>query len=317
MPGKQFLVFVTHQVRAYGLHLSSELALPELFERSGAPASDDVRIVLSSLPGAPDFGPGPGRKIILQGDPTPSDDVYLHWPKVCTLRVQDGTRIEVCPHPDVSPDTLRLPLLGVGMGVLLHQRGLCTLHASAVSIHDCAAAFVGWKGAGKSTMAAILQRREHALLTDDVLALDPDTWVTHPAFPQIKLLPEAADAVGVGQWNLDRLSPDVAKLVLRDHDTFATDAQPLGALFVLGEGDLSCERLDTRDAFLALLSQTYAPRFLGSEGTGTQVMQWCTTLSKTVPVFHLRRPYDLRRVEDSATLVEATMREGTLNDRRA
>jgi len=300
---------VTHKARAYGLHLTSELALPELFERSGASASDDVRIVMSSLPGAPDFGPGPGRTIILQGDPAPSDDVYLHWPAVCTLRVLGGTCIEVCPHPNVSPETLRLPLLGVGMGVLLHQRGLCTLHASAVSMGGRAAAFVGWKGAGKSTIAATLQHRGHPLLTDDVLALDPDTWVTHPAFPQIKLLPEAADAVGVGRQNLDRLSPDVSKLVLREPDAFAIDTQPLGALFVLGEGDLSCTRLDTRDAFVALLSQTYAPRFLGSEGTGRQVMQWCTTLSKTVPVFHLRRPYDLGRIEDSAALVEATLRD--------
>jgi len=300
---------VIHQARAYGLNLSSELALPELFERSGALASDDVRIVMSDLPEAPDFGSGSGRTIFLQGDPTPADDVYLHWPDVCTLRVQDGTCIEVCPHPDISPETLRLPLLGVGMGVLLHQRGLCTLHASAVSMGGRAVAFVGWKGAGKSTMAATLQHRGHPLLTDDVLALDPDTWVTHPAFPQIKLLPEAADAVGVGRQNLDRLSPDVSKLVLRDPNTFAANTQPLGALFVLGEGDLSCTRLDARDAFLALLSQTYAPRFLGSEGTGRQVMQWCTTLSKTVPVFHLRRPYDLGRIEDSAALVEATLRD--------
>ncbi|NBC85561.1 MAG: hypothetical protein GVY25_05150, partial [Bacteroidetes bacterium] len=50
--------------------------------------------------------------------------------------------------PDVAEGTLRAPLLGVVLGTLLHQRGLHTLHASAVVVDGGAVAFVGEKGAG-------------------------------------------------------------------------------------------------------------------------------------------------------------------------
>ena len=297
--------------QAYGLHIASTRELPELNAASHADAPVDVRVEDAAPLGAPEVDSESGRAVTLRGSPDPSQDVYLYWTEIGTLRVTGGNRIRVHAHLDVPPSTLRLPLLGVAFGVLLHQRRLLTLHASAVSIGGIAAAFVGWKGAGKSTIAAALQTRGHALLTDDVLALQPDEWTVRPAFPQIKLREASADAVGAG--SLDRLAPAVEKYALRNPDAFCTAAAPLGAIFVLTVADqIGARRLNGRHTLMNVMAQTYAPRFLGSDGTGPEVFAWCNALAQTIPVVELHRPRDLQRLGESAACVETWIERSAL-----
>lgn len=297
--------------QTYGLHVASTRELPELNAASPADAPVDVWVEDAAPLGAPKETSESGRAVTLRGSPEPSQDVYLYWTEIGTLRVTGGHRIHVHAHPGVNPSTIRLPLLGVAFGVLLHQRRLLTLHASAVSIGGVAAAFVGWKGAGKSTLAAALQARGHALLTDDVLALQPDAWTVHPAFPQIKLREESAAAIGAD--SLDRLAPALDKYALRDPDVFCATSAPLEAIFVLTVADRTgARRLSGRHALMNVMAQTYAPRFLGTNGTGPDVFAWCNALAQTVPVVELHRPRDLRRLEESTACVETWIERSVL-----
>ena len=63
-------------------------------------------------------------------------------------------------------------------------------------------AFAGDSGGGKSTTAAALHARGLDLVTDDLLVLDPDAAggvVVYPGFPVLRLWPEAAAAVTLGE----------------------------------------------------------------------------------------------------------------------
>lgn len=62
-------------------------------------------------------------------------------------------------------------LIGIGMGLLLHRRGVLCLHGSALSISGRTIALLGESGAGKSTAAAALVRVGAVLISDDVVAL--------------------------------------------------------------------------------------------------------------------------------------------------
>lgn len=68
-------------------------------------------------------------------------------------------------------------------------QGLNMLHASAVCVRETAVAFVATAGAGKSTLAANLVARGHALLTDDVLSVSAsgDGPIAHPGPPLLGL----------------------------------------------------------------------------------------------------------------------------------
>lgn len=287
---------------AYGLRISSDVALPELRADSGHGAYD-VRITVDALPKVPALADAIGLGVRHTAEGT-----YLRWKDVGSFRVCDGNRITCDPAPGTPEQTIRLPLLGIVMGVLLHQRGLLTFHASAVAIDDEAVAFIGWKGAGKSTTAAALQARGHTLITDDVLALDrmeDGHALVLPAFPQIKLWPESAAGLGYDPNTLPALSESVEKRALRPVEQFATRALPLGRIYFLDEGaEFHIESITGGERFTTLLSQAYAPRFLGSSASTTEYFDKCQQLTRHVPLYRLTRPMDFSRMGEWIRAVE-------------
>jgi hypothetical protein len=284
---------------AYGLHLVSELELPELLPYAEETPAADVTILRKNLSPLPLEVENPGLWISFL-----EEGIRLDWVEVGAFFVREGREIIVSPHAGVSEEIVRLPLLGVVLGILLHQRGQLTLHASAVSVRGTAVAFVGEKGAGKSTMAAAMQRRGHALLTDDVLAVDPETHRVEPAYPQLKLRGDAAEALQTDESGLVRLAPDLEKYALRQV-SFERASRPLRAVFVLGEGrSIQCRPLDEMDAFLTLMEQGYASRFLGTDGTPPTDFQHYAALAAAIPVVQLQRPRDLHQLSTVCEVVE-------------
>jgi len=181
-----------HFYKAYGLTISSEIELPEL--EPSAPASVDVLITVGriDLP-----KPSPETGTAFRFEP---QQQYLAWQTVGAFLITDACRIEVEPAPDVDDALLAFPLLGPVMALLLHQRGLLILHASAIAVGGKSAVFMGDKGAGKSTTASAMIRAGHRLLTDDVVALDLTAQpMIVPGFPQLKLAADAAAAFPIRQ----------------------------------------------------------------------------------------------------------------------
>jgi hypothetical protein len=162
-------------------------------------------------------------------------------------------------------------------------------------------------------MAAEMQRRGHRLLTDDVLAVAPDTLSAYSAFPQLKLHAETVGAIGQSIDLLPRIHPDITKYALRGPLlSFASTSRPLRAVFVLAVGDhIRCQELSGREALIALLSQSFAPRFLGTEGHSALNLQKCTALAQQVSVFRLERPRDLDSLPAVATCVESAVGRST------
>jgi len=113
-----------HAYSVFGLGVRSDVALPELPPAAGAEAEVVIRRADLRAEAAGHEGPGP----LVRGTP---DEVVLHYDEVGTVRVADGNVIEYDARPSCAPETLRVVLLGIGLGLLLHQRGRLVLHASA------------------------------------------------------------------------------------------------------------------------------------------------------------------------------------------
>lgn len=187
---------------------------------------------------------------------------------------REGTKIWAVWPATSSLEDAASYLLGPVLGLVLRLRGTTCLHASAVEIHGRAVIFPGEEGAGKSTTAAALARRGHAVLSDDVVALTErdGTFFVLPAYPylslwqdSVKLLYGADDALPAFSPNFDKRMLSLASNNLR----FEKQSLPLGAVFLLGDRSAEerapwIETLPSRENLVSLVVNSYATNLLES-----------------------------------------------------
>jgi hypothetical protein len=286
---------------AYGLGIHSVIPLPELVPL--AEANADVVLKIESIDWIPT------EYWVKFTD----DEVYLCWDELGKFLVKGGSEVVVDPHPGVDDSLIRLPLLGTVLAVLLHQRGLLVLHASAVEIDGRAVAFLGAKGAGKSTTAAMLYARGHTLIADDIVAIDlsdSERPMLLPGFPQFKLLPDAVvTSLGDNPDQLRELvngQPKRARPVL---ERFSKEPVPLSDVFILSDGpEPKLTHLNPQEAVVQLIAHTYVSRFGGELLKGAVAyrhLQQCSSLVQHVGLHRLDRPNILKLLSATANLVES------------
>jgi hypothetical protein len=290
-----------HCYSTYGLEISSELPLPELLPSAGG---TDARVRLGQVGNVPPEARG--RNGYARAE---IGSATLYWQNVGTYHINDGQEITIEAAGGVEARVLRLFLLGPALAVLLSQRGLLVLHASAVAVDGRAVGFLGESGQGKSTTAAAFHRRGHAVVADDVVAvrLEEGCPIVYPGYPQLKLWPEAAAALGETVEGLAPLRPELPK---RGHDVrhrFVGKRLPLAALYVLGEGPaLQIDPLKPSEAVIELVRHTYAARFLQSLGAPAHLQQ-CAGLAHRVRARRLLRPRSLDQLTGLVQRVKADL----------
>jgi hypothetical protein len=288
---------------AYGLNVLSDLPLPELLAGK-AGADVDVVIRHAKVNRLPTIGePSQG---CFHATP---DEAFFFWEEDGLYLVRGGREIIIDPSPHADEHLLRLAILGIAFGALLHQRGLLTLHASAVANNGGAIAFLGDKGAGKSIMAAVLHARGHDMMADDIVALDLGSTgdpMVLPGYPQLKLWWDAIAYLGDETEAWPRLHRQLEEK--RSHRLlhgFSRVPLPLRHIYILAEGPCpAIEGLHTQEIFVELVRHSYALRFLGNPGATRLHFRQCVRLAGTVPIYRLKRPRSLAGLSDVARLVE-------------
>jgi len=187
------------------------------------------------------------------------------------------------------------------------MRGYLVLHASSVALDGGASCFLGASGWGKSTLAALLHARGHALVTDDVAAIDmagsPRPRVL-PGTPQLKLWPDALASLGEYAEALPRVHPRLQKRVRAVEPPHPSEPVPLRRLYVLAQAPLpSIQPLGPQEALLELLRHSYGARTLQSVRREDHFRQ-CARLATQVPVRRLAAPHDLGALPALARLIE-------------
>jgi len=206
----------------------------------------------------------------------------------------------------------------------LEQRGLFVLHAGAVDMGGSAAAFLGDKGQGKSTLNAAMATAGFSLLSEDAVALQwsDDEKHTVPTalcgFAQVKLVPDAVRAVlNTEPEELALVAPQVENMDKRSFMApMAKQPLPLRDLFILTslDDEANIERpkpfspsyetpegveirlLSPQEALLHLIPHTFGFRFgdlyLQGERKTTH-FRACARLVSSCRVWELSRRRDL------------------------
>jgi len=235
--------------------------------------------------------------------------VLLGWPEVGSFRVS-AHEIVVDPNPVAEDRLIGAFVSGAALGILLHLRGVVTLHASAVRVGTAGVAFMGPKGVGKSTMASTFCQHGASLVSDDVLVVDPETLQVHPGGRFCKLAPDAAASISQGP--ADQLVPVYERTQKRYWEPRNRhDARlPLAHIYLLEyseEQRVEIQSVSKRDATLALIRNSYALRFLEGNIDGASHLEACGRIARHIPVRRLIRTVGLTHVDAVLQKVHADL----------
>lgn len=284
---------------AYGLGIGSEIELPEL-----PVAQNGLDVRIRRAPVEPVPKPDTGAPLWFAAD---AQSTRITYPPVGSLLVRSGEEIVIDPIPGAEEGLVRQVILGPALAILLTQRGLTTLHASAVQIAGGGVIFVAGAGAGKSTTAAALHARGHPLVADDAVAVggSPGNPVLLPGFPRLKLWPSAAERVGIPEDELTVLYQDFDKRGWHVPDGFAPEPVPPTHIYVLVEGDsIAIEPISPADSVLELIRHAHGVMALQGIDPAAQLRR-TAAIAESVRTCRLTRPLSLDTLAEVADAVEA------------
>ena len=295
---------------AYGLRLRSALALP--FNRlpgAEAPAAADVTVRLGAVPRKlPPATAGPfTRRAFWEAQ---RDAFLMHYDGVARYLVADGRDVLVEPWGGCDDDIAAV-LANTPLTALLQQRGVATLHAAAVRTPAGAALLLGRSGDGKSSLAAALVERGHALVADDVAAvvLNGARATVLPGCATLRLWKHTLDRMRVAHRARSRVRGTLEKFWV-PAPRVCDEPLPVSAAFVLtshNRPDIRVESLPPSAAFRMLTAHAHRRRVMDAMGQRPAHFRAATAIARDVPVTRVTRPVHPFLLDELADRVEARM----------
>lgn len=299
-----------HYYHAYGLNLRSDFPLPELI-----PGGDGADLYIQQ--GQVDLPAMENSHIPRQGIEAwfggTVAEAYLHWPGVAKFRATGGDRLVVEPTAAaIDRQILSLFILSEALGLILHQRDLLLIHASAIQVGNQAVIFVGVPGAGKSTTAAAFAQAGYTVLADDMVAVDVPAAgeiVVLPAFPQVKVWPPSLVGLGYDTSTLEPLFPGSSKRVIRDFEDFPTEAIPLTHIFFIEKDDqgdgFTAIPLPGMKAMLDISIYFSCPQGLMQGAAQARHFRQCSQIIQQVGIWTLQRPRNFQTLQQFVDNIES------------
>lgn len=277
----------SHQV--YGLNVLSDIDFPEL-DQGSIPSADQITI--SSTTSLGDFLNARRINPYLQAT---KREIRLKIPKAVTISIVNGEHIYYQPEPGVDENTLRLFILGSGIGALLQQRGYLVLHGNAIEMDDGGCLIcVGTSGIGKSTTAAAMMQRGFKITADDVCPIT-STGNVIPGMPRIKLWQETAALLSVSTTDLKQIMPDMMKYNLPLGDAYAPNSLKVNTLIELDthEGcDILIEPVSGAEKFILVKRNSYRYEYLLAMNNAFEHFKKTEQFVQGLPMFKVKRPID-------------------------
>jgi hypothetical protein len=273
---------VSHFYRAYGLFISSDVAIPGLNDSKAEEVLPDLAFEANSEP-----------SWVIEARRLPSHCFHKQLAEPATqdpdlivtalgeeenffeLEYSDGVRLVVDKAarrmwgqwtPPLTVEDFSTYFLGPVMGFVLRRRGVTALHASSINVGGHAVVLSGEAHAGKSTTAAALALRGSSVLCEDISAVNENGesfWV-ESGYPRICLWPDSVKKLMGAEGALPRLTPTWEKCYLAldgGRARFESKKLPLGAVYLFGpradQNAPRIEELTSRDALLELVQNTY------------------------------------------------------------
>jgi hypothetical protein len=276
---------LTPAYHAFGLTIVSDFDLP-LSERTVSKSNVDVSI--SKGVACTDSREGPS----------------VRFDGVATVQMVDKSKLIIEPNAETG-SSLQPFLLHNCLGWVLHRHGKAIFHAGAANVDGNCVAFLGQSGVGKSSTVAAMYDQGYPVVSGDVLAVDQSENIPSviPSFPRLRI-PSDTRSVLKESNQPANTAETPSSIWLDVTDGFAHDTLPIRTIYFLGEPDgidspeIRClESTDPRPVEI-LLRHSLHHSVLRESDSVERHFQQCTQLAQDVSFRRLRRPNELKALEE-------------------
>ncbi len=293
-----------------GLSVISEIPLAGVATTTQSEPEPDVRVsrgcVPHELPQATLRGPNWMSE----------EEIFLlRIPGVARMLMRAGREI-IVETESPSGETDAVPfLLATSFGVLLHQRGALTFHASAVAHEGRAIALCGPSGVGKSTLSAALCQAGCQFISDDisVISFESGHPLVLPDSREHRLWADAIERLSMSA----RQGKAVRDAIKKYHvaPTCGGAAMPLSAIIVLREAQFigqepTLEALSIADAAALLRTNVYRSKLASRMGRDAGLFEQIARLLGHIRVLRLTRPQEIGKLDEVVALVLQQLGDG-------
>jgi hypothetical protein len=272
----------------FGLHLESEMQLPELIPSEEAP---DVHVRFGEVPG--ELSEVQGRGVLFQAAP---GKFLLRIPNIARFYITDGKEIVVAMEEGVDLREARPFLLGPAIGALLWQRETLVFHGSVIKFGDEAWIISGNSGAGKSSLAGAAFKAGLQVATDDTVALDINkgkakAW---PGYPYIKLWADVVEQLRLKATVSGPVRETMEKYYHPLGEQFCKDPLPITGLVWLSSHNTEetvLEEVKGMEKFNVLRQATHRLRYVQGLGVVPQHFKLLGQVAGDFRVLTVKRPH--------------------------
>lgn len=297
------MVVERFRYRAFGLEVESDLEIAHLQPCAA-------------------FSAGPGRRLTLRRgavEPTPKP-VTAPGSRRGFMRTLfryeavNGSDVTIDCLPSADRRNVADMIISRMMTIVMYQRGVLPLHASAVDLDGGIVALCGPSGSGKSTLALMLARRGHALVSDDMLPVRAPSGQSPRAFPgaqRLKIAPAVLAFLGCGDDKLpianteeDKVLTGLASLGPRDDSELWFDGLPLKAIIRIRRGPLAVKPLRPLNTVADWPSLVRSPDLMPVADPPEAIWQQWLNVATNVPAAELCWSGKLSELAQAAKLIE-------------
>ena len=216
----------------------------------------------------------------------------LALPGTGRILLEHGNRATFEAVPDAELSPAAAVLAGPVQSILWHQRGLLPLRATGLVVDGRALVIAGGAAAGKSTLAAVLAARGHAVMSDAVCVFRPSARGVSmlPGTPRLRLWGDVLDPLGVQAAAAARIRRSREEYLVDIGGRVASGSHEVAALVVLtriGTMPATLERLHGHRAVGALREVIQARREGEALGRRHDMFAALSRLAAAAPVWRL------------------------------
>lgn len=231
---------------------------------------------------------------------------------VASYLVENGERVVVEPAAAADPDAVRLFCLETAMPTLLAQREHLALRGSAVATSGGVLVFLGGPGAGKSTLAAALERKGY-ILTDGLCVLSPDrqgSWRVEAGLSEIRLWPDDLARIGLESRALPRARRQLEKRSVPISRPVDPGPSPIRHIYILRtsfKDEVELQSLDSSAAFTILQAGHEAASIVWHLHSNPVYLQLCLALATRAKISLVTRPRRMRSIIPLLEQIESNL----------